>query len=120
MNGSLEFKKISRRTIEMFQIFGYIIIFIANLRFFDLAKFIFLYLGGGWQLLRKIISGKKTTTEIMNLPHDYHAVINSKHTITMEEIIDARSYWNNVQKTELRYAKEIKPQLLNEQQPPSG
>ena len=117
LNGSLEFTHISRRSLEFYQAVGYIIIFVANFRFIDLIKFFFKYIGGAVQLIKKIFSGKKGTEELMNIPNDYDTVINSPGNISLEEIIDARQYWKNVQQQNLKYTKLMKPELLEEQLP---
>ncbi len=117
LNGSLEFIHISRRALELYQVFGYLIIFIANFRFLDLIKFFFTYIGGAMQLLKKMISGKKNTSTLMNLPEDYNFVINSPGNISLEEIIDAREYWKDVQLNEIKRTRKLASHLLTEQQP---
>jgi anaerobic magnesium-protoporphyrin IX monomethyl ester cyclase len=117
LNGSLEFTNISRRALEFYQAFGYIIIFIANFRFLDFFRFLFKYMGGAIQLLRKMLSGNKGTAEMMNIPKDYDEIINSPGNISLEEIIDARAYWKKVQSDEIKRTKLMSPNLLLEQIP---
>lgn len=117
LNGSLEFTNISRRALEFYQAFGYIIIFIANFRFLDFIKFFIKYIGGAVQLVKKIFSGNKGTEDMMNIPDDYDTIINSPGNISLEEIIDARTYWKKVQADEIKRTKQLSPNLLEEQQP---
>ncbi len=117
LNGSLEFTSISRTMLEWYQILGYTIVFLANFRFLDFLKFFWSYRTGAINLFKKALSGKKTTTELMNIPSDYNSVINSPGLISMEEMEKSRVYWKKVQADELKRTKQLKPNLLREQQP---
>ncbi|MFN8284424.1 MAG: radical SAM protein [Chitinophagales bacterium] len=117
LNGSLELKNISRRALEFYQVLGYVIIFLANFRFIDFAKFVYEYFGGAILLLKKMLVGNKNTSQKINYPSDYDEIINSPGKISLEEIIDSRTYWKNVQQEELKRTKKIKPNLIDEQMP---
>ncbi len=116
-NGSLEFTNISRRALEWYQIIGYVIVFIANLRFVDFFRFFSTYFAGAIQLFFKAFSGKKSVREMMNLPDDYETVINSPETISIEDMIKSREYWKGVQAGEVKRARKEAPQLLEAQMP---
>jgi len=83
----------------------------------DFIKFFIKYIGGAVQLVKKIFSGKKGTEEMMNIPDDYDTIINSPENISLEEIIDARTYWKKVQADEIKRTKQLSPNLLEEQLP---
>lgn len=117
LNGSLEFTNISRRQLEIYQALGYILIFLLNLRFYDLLIFFTKYFRGAIQLLKKIITGKKNTSEMINIPSDYNIIINSTHKTDLNEIVNSREYWKKIQKNEISFAKKNAPYLLSEQQP---
>jgi anaerobic magnesium-protoporphyrin IX monomethyl ester cyclase len=116
-NGSLEFTNISRRALEWYQIIGYVSVFIVNLRFVDFMKFFLTYWVGAVQLFFKALSGKKSVREMLNLPNDYEAVINSPETISIEDMIHSREYWKEVQAREVKRARKEAPELLETQMP---
>lgn len=116
-NGSLEFTNISRRALEWYQIVGYVSVFLVNLRFIDFMKFFITYWVGAVQLFLKALSGKKSIREMLNLPDDYEAVINSPETISTEDMIHSREYWKGVQANEVKRARKEAPHLLETQMP---
>ncbi len=116
-NGSLEFTNISRNALEWYQIIGYVSVFIFNLRFIDFLKFFITYSGGAVMLLLKALSGKTSVRQLLNLPDDYEAVINSPETISIEDMVKSREYWKGVQAGEVKRARREAPQLLEAQMP---
>ena len=116
-NGSLEFTNISRRSLEWYQIIGYVSVFIMNFRFIDFAKFFATYWVGAVQLFFKALSGKKSVREMLNIPDDYETVINSPCTISVAEIIQSREYWKKVQASEVKRTRKEAPELLESQMP---
>ena len=116
-NGSLEFTNISRRTLEWYQIIGYVSVFIFNFRFLDFIKFFITYFGGAMKLFFKAFLGKTSLGELMNLPNDYESIIGSPATISVEEMIAARESWKRVQIGEVGRTKKIMPELLDKQMP---
>ncbi|MBL7777667.1 MAG: B12-binding domain-containing radical SAM protein [Chitinophagales bacterium] len=117
LNGSMELENISRTKLEWLQIFGFVIVFLANLRLLDFLKFFWIYRKGALKLLSKAISGKKTTTGLSENPKDYESVINSPFKLSKFDIITARESWKNYQSVEVQNAKRLKPELLKEQMP---
>lgn len=116
-NGSLEFTNISRRALEWYQIIGYVSVFLVNFRYLDFIRFLLTYWVGAVQLFFKALSGKKSVREMLNLPDDYEAVINSPETISIADIINSREYWKGVQAAEVKRARKEAPELLETQMP---
>ena len=117
LNGSLELTNISRNKLEWFQIFGFVIVFIANFRFLDLLKFFWSYRKGALLLFKKALTGKKTTESYMNVPPDYEEIINSPGSIHFNRIVAAREEWKKYQNDEISRTKKLAPVLLKEQRP---
>lgn len=117
LNGSLELTGISRNMLEWFQIFGFVIVFIANFRFIDLLRFFWSYRGGALLLFKKALSGKKTTNSFVEKPDDYDEVINSPGKLKSEQISAAREGWKKYQNDEVSRTKKLMPELLREQRP---
>jgi anaerobic magnesium-protoporphyrin IX monomethyl ester cyclase len=55
---SIEFDHLSRRQMELLQMYGYLKVFILNGRFLDLAKFVWQYRSEGVALVKKIVGLK--------------------------------------------------------------
>lgn len=117
LNGSLELTNISRNMLEWFQIFGFVIVFIANFRFIELFQFFWSYRGGALLLFKKALSGKKTTDTYMNKPKNYDEIINSPNKLTFEQVANAREGWKKYQNDEISRTKKLMPELLKEQRP---
>lgn len=116
-NGSLEFTNISRAALEWYQIIGFVSVFICNFRFLDFLKFFITYSGGAVLLFYKALTGKKSVHEMLNIPADYEAVINSPEIVTIQDMINSREYWKGVQAGEVKRARKEAPQLLEAQMP---
>ena len=52
---SIEFDHLSRRQMELLQLYGYLKVFIFNWRFIDLSKFVWQYKSEGIALIKKIV-----------------------------------------------------------------
>jgi anaerobic magnesium-protoporphyrin IX monomethyl ester cyclase len=117
LNGSMEINSIPRAALERYQLFGYVIVFLANFRFFDLLKFFWDYRIGAINLFQKALFGGKSTENFMTFPKDYNEVINSTTHLTMQQIIKSRETWKKLQSNEVKRAKELAPYLLDEQMP---
>lgn len=115
INGSLEFTNISLRTIKMMQMLGYTLIFLANYRFLDFAKFFWNYRKAAINLFTDTFFNKKQSKSLK--PKDYEQLINSQKQITFEEMLASRKYWKSVQSNEVKRAKNEMPNLLLEQMP---
>jgi anaerobic magnesium-protoporphyrin IX monomethyl ester cyclase len=116
INGALEFNGISKRKLEFFQILGYTLIFLLNGRILDFLRFFWKYKTAGIALFKKVLFNKVDPEKNLK-PVDYEAIINSKANISSTAIIDARTYWKNVQEEEIKNAKQKMPHLLKEQMP---
>jgi radical SAM superfamily enzyme YgiQ (UPF0313 family) len=55
---ALEFEHLSRFQMELLQMIGYLKVFVANRRYFDLAEFVWDYRNEGWAVLRKLLGRK--------------------------------------------------------------
>ncbi len=115
INGSLEFTNLSLRTIKFMQMVGYTLIFLANFRFIDFAKFFWNYRIAAINLFTDTFFGQKQSKS--HKPDDYEKTINSHSQISFNEMLEARAYWKKVQSDEIKRAKKHKPELLHEQTP---
>jgi anaerobic magnesium-protoporphyrin IX monomethyl ester cyclase len=115
INGSLEFTNLSLRTIKIMQMIGYTLIFLANFRFLDFAKFFWNYRTAAINLFTDTFFNKKQSKSLK--PDDYEELINSGNQITFEEMLEARKYWKSVQSEEVKRTKNKMPNLLLEQMP---
>lgn len=55
IGNALELKTLSRRQLEVLQVYGYVKLFIVNFRFFDLSKFCWRYRKEGWGFLKNFV-----------------------------------------------------------------
>jgi anaerobic magnesium-protoporphyrin IX monomethyl ester cyclase len=115
INGSLEFTNLSLRTIKIMQMVGYTLIFLANFRFLDFARFFWNYRTAAINLFTDTFFNKKQSKSLK--PDDYEELINSGGQITFEEMLGARKYWKSVQSEEVKRTKNEMPNLLLEQMP---
>jgi anaerobic magnesium-protoporphyrin IX monomethyl ester cyclase len=115
INGSLEFTNLSLRTIKIMQMIGYTLIFLANFRFLDFAKFFWNYRTAAINLFTDTFFNKKQSKSLK--PDDYEELINSGNQITFEEMLESRKYWKSVQSEEVKRTKNKMPNLLLEQMP---
>ncbi len=54
---AVELEHLNRRQLELLQFVGYLLVFVLNLRFIDLGRFLWTYRKPGIALLRKIVTG---------------------------------------------------------------
>jgi anaerobic magnesium-protoporphyrin IX monomethyl ester cyclase len=117
LNGSMELTTMSRSTMEWYQITGYVLVFILNLRFLDLLRFFWNYRQGAIRLFKKALLRESSTSAIADRPGDYVEVIASGGRLQMSEMSDARDYWRGIQSGEMRRAKKESPALIKRQIP---
>lgn len=116
INGALEFAHLTKRRLELYQLAGYTLIFLANGRFIDFAKFFWNYRTAALNLLRKVISGNTNPEQDLK-PANYDEVLNRQPTDTTLLFDTARTLWKKTQSQEVKRAKEQSPQLLLNQVP---
>lgn len=117
LNGSMEINSLPRTILERYQILGYVIVFLANFRFWSFLKFFWEYRGGAIKLFQKALLGRQSTGGFITFPNDYEEVINSKTHLSMQQIVDSRETWKKLQSNEVKRAREFAPHLLEEQMP---
>lgn len=118
IGSAVEFGGITRSDIEILQFWGYLKVFIWNLRFIDLFKFLWKYKTEGFNVLKKILIRPKNLSELFNnIPKDYQQLLESQYHASYEDMIYSKEQFEVVQKNELRRTKLIKPELLKEQMP---
>ncbi len=105
LGGAMEFASLTRRQIEWLQIQAYVKVFLYNRRFVDFAKFVWNYRIGASSVLKKVLLGKASVGELLNRPPDYDAMIRGARSITLEDMIQSRSAWIDVQKREMIHAR---------------
>jgi anaerobic magnesium-protoporphyrin IX monomethyl ester cyclase len=115
INYSLAFNNISLNTIKLAQFLGYFSIFIFNLRFFDLIKFLIKYNVAGFNLLFSFF--KRKTSLSKSKPLDYDELTSGFFQVTGQDILNARMNWKKTQVEEIKKTKESNPALLEEQKP---
>jgi len=101
IGGALEFAGLKRSQLEWIQIAAYLKVFIRNHRYKDLVKFLWHYRWGGWQVMRKALLGRST----LKRPLDYEEKLGHGRAATVEDIRRARLDWEDVQKSELVWAR---------------
>ncbi len=101
----MEFASLTRRQIEWLQIQAYAKVFLYNRRFVDFAKFVWDYRVGALSVLKKVLLKKASVGELLNRPPDYDAMIRGERSITLEDMIQSRSAWIDVQKREMIRAR---------------
>jgi len=113
---ALEFTYISKKKLEILQLFGYLAIFIGNWRILELSRFFWNYRIAAFNVVRNILLGS-APKDTGRRPKDYDKVINAQNRITTADFIQARVSWKNTQSSELQRAKELSPNLIKEQIP---
>ena len=116
LNSSMKIKSMSHTMLEAYQVLGYLIIFLGNFRFMDLARFIFSYRAGAFNLIKKMF-GLTVNSGLLSFPPDYVEVINSPIHFATANMVHARERWRSIQSAEVKFAKANNPQLLVEQMP---
>lgn len=112
IGGAMAFANLSRSQIEWIQIFAYVKVFLYNLRFLDLAAFLWRFRSAGWKVVKKALLGKSAYGHSPLRPADYEARLRGGRTVTAEDIIAARNAWEGVQKMEMRRTRRLAPDLL--------
>ena len=105
LGGAMEFASLTRRQIEWLQIQAYAKVFLYNRRFVDFAKFVWNYRVGALSVLKKVLLRKTSVAALLNRPPDYDAMIGGERSITLEDMIQSRSAWIDVQKREMIRAR---------------
>ena len=100
IGGALEFANLSRRQIEWLQVKAYAKVFLYNFRFFEFVKFVWRYQRGAWSVLKKILMNS-AVADLLNRPDDYDDIINSGRNATLDDIVDARTSWTDIQTQEM-------------------
>jgi radical SAM superfamily enzyme YgiQ (UPF0313 family) len=111
IGGAMEFANLTRSQIEWIQILAYTKVFLYNLRFFDFLKFTWEYRKGAWSVLKKAITRKSMSSSLVK-PSDYDEKLRGGRPASMRDIIEARSSWGLVQKSELTRTHKEAPELL--------
>ncbi len=109
IGGALEFAGLSRTQIEWFQVTAYLKVYLYNKRIADLAKFLFEYRKGAWEVLKKIVLRKKSLSAQLNKPPDYDELLKSEFKLNLDVFINARENWIAVQRNELKRANLSNP-----------
>jgi len=100
VGGALEFAGLSRTRIEILQIWAYLKVFIWNLRFLDLIRFIWQWRSGAISVLKKIALGSVRRAMKSAEPEKRPAQVSN------QEMATATERWLKFQTTELVRAKE--------------
>lgn len=113
IGGALEFTNINRWQLEILQSLAYVSVYIFNLRFGDLIKFIFEYRVGIYHVIQNLIIRKKADAK-KNRPQDYEHITSGQGTILPEDMTHAFSHWSEYQKqsmVEIKNRKKARPVL---------
>lgn len=117
IGGAVEFAGISRTKIEVLQFWGYLKVFIWNLRFWDMMKFIWKYKTEGVNVLRKIFKNTGQLTDLFNLPADYEEMLAGSYKATYADMIYSKEQFDVVQREEMKRTNAVAPHLIKEQMP---
>lgn len=98
LGGALAFQYITRRQLEFMQSLAYVLVFVANFRFGDLAKLIWDYRVGVLQMLKKLVSGEQSLMSGLQKPADYDSITGKISKATDEEMIQSFVDWSKYQK----------------------
>ncbi len=97
IGGALAFKNISRRQLEFYQSYAYLMVYIKNFRLRALFSFILTYRVGIYKFIKKVIGGKQKMMHGVNKPKDYDTLTTS--TLVNEgDMIESYKAWNKYQK----------------------
>ena len=107
IGGALEFTNISRWQLEILQSIAYVSVYIFNLRFRDLLKFIIQYRVGIYHVIRNLLIRKKPDSK-KNRPIDYERITSGRGTVSADDMKDAYSHWSEYQKQSMVQIKKIK------------
>lgn len=97
IGGALEFQNISRRQLEFYQSFAYLMVYLGNYRFKDLFQFLLTYRVGIYKFLKKVISGKQNIMHGVNKPKDYDQLTLTK-LVDADDMIASYKDWSRYQK----------------------
>jgi len=109
IGGAMEFANLSRRQIEWLQVKAYLMVYLKNHRYRDLAAFLWEYRKGAWEVFKKILLRKSNLHEMIQKPLDYEQLINSPYPVPVSLLADAREAWQTIQQDDLRYQKQLRP-----------
>ena len=104
IGGAMEFSGMTRNQLEWLQVRAYLAVYLRNWRFWDLAKFIWEFRSGAWQVLKKAVLRRSVSTGLPH-PDDYDERLAGGRPATIDDVIASRSDWEEVQKRELVRAK---------------
>eukprot|EP01034_Spumella_vulgaris_P015132 gene15132-19330_t len=106
IGGAMEFAGMSRKEIEWFQVKAYLKVYLYNHRYWDFLRFVFEYRKAAWEVLKKIVSGRKSLSKNRQKPADYDGLIYPAQKIDFEAFVTSRELWKEVQKNEMKRSKQ--------------
>ncbi|HXH19078.1 MAG TPA: radical SAM protein [Chitinophagales bacterium] len=115
LGSGIIYRNFTHRKLNLLMLEAYVRIYLQNHRYADFAKFLWDYRYAAWQLLKKIFFKEDVLVKRIQKPDDYEEIINAKYGLTNEDMVHAREYMSEIQKTELNRAKKLKPHLFAEQ-----
>jgi anaerobic magnesium-protoporphyrin IX monomethyl ester cyclase len=119
IGGAVEFAGVSRTEIEILQFWGYVKVFIWNLRFAGFLSFMWKYRTEGLNVVRKIVMGTDRLTDLFDsIPPDYELMLKSDYQATNADMIYSKKQFDVIQKQEVVRTKKEQPELLLSQMPP--
>lgn len=105
IGGAMEFANLSRQQIEWLQVKAYLMVYLKNHRYRDLAAFLWEYRRGAWEVLKKIILRRQTLKESISKPPDYDTLLCSPISVPAALLVRAREDWQQAQHQELKYLR---------------
>lgn len=114
IGGALAFKNISRRQLEFYQSYAYLMVYIKNLRLRALFFFILTYRVGIYKWLKKVLGGKSNLMHGVNKPKDYDKLTSSS-LVTDEDMIASYKDWSKYQKDSMVSLRNKKPESIEEE-----
>ncbi len=106
IGGALEFAQLSRERIERLQAKAYLMVYLKNCRFIDLARVLWEYRYGVVNVLKKMVLGRDALRGILAKPADYEEMIRSPVRIRPDALVDAREKWYQYQMNELKEQRQ--------------
>lgn len=115
---ALEFKNFSRKQIERIQFWGFIKVFVFNLRFIELIQFVWKYRVEGWGNFKKILWGDSGKESLFTQkPSDYEDALKGGVKPTAEDMFESKKVFDIIQQNEMRRTNKLRPELIKEQMP---
>lgn len=108
----MAFKHFTRRQLEWHRLMIYVKLYAYNRRPWDLVRLFFRFRSAAVQAVKNVIWGQKKLRDFMRPPSDYDEMLAGGRRASINDIVDARQRWDDLQKREMVQIRRSNPQLL--------